>query len=229
MNPVSHPAEIPSNIDIASIVSRVLRELEAMNTKSEVDDGITIDQRLITLEDLKNVPASAKRIVVPTAAVVTPSAKDELKRRGITMLRSKANPPIAASTKPSKAVRDRSPFRRVHLLHDETIDSGVFAAVSKQVTARGIRLCDQATVTVTLSTRPATVVYRSIAAHTSAVSINRIDDILRFKHELRPTVYILDALHLPLIAMVNAVVQIARRHETSTQVRPTITVAGGQR
>lgn len=237
----SPPAAASSQIDIESIVRRVLRELQVAQRQSIHEESATsqnahaysLDQRVITLEDLKAVPPGVKQIRVPGDAVVTPSVKDELRRGSVELLRGDAqNPhpdqPNSATDRTTRQA-SRSPYRRVHLLHDETVDAGLYAAVGKQVVSRGVRLCDQAGVTAMLSAHPATSVYRSIAANTSAVLINRLDDVVRFKNELRPSVYVLDAHHLHLIAMVNAVVQIARRSEQASFVGPTVTVAGGQR
>jgi hypothetical protein len=214
-----------AKVDIASIVRRVLRELETSVGPQASDNVFEFDQQVITLDDLKAIPASAKSIRVGLRAVITPSVRDELKSRGISVAKSAK----ATGSKPSAEVRRQLPFRRVNLQHDETVELTLFDALQKQVAARGIRLCDQAGVTAILSDRPATVVYQSIAANTSAVAINRIDDIARFNRDLRPTVLVLDVHHLPLVSLVNAVVQIARRVEKPIAGIPKITVAGGQR
>jgi len=241
MKPSLHSASERPEIDVESIVRRVVRELQASHqpilgeepARLERSDLFRFDQHVISLEDLKTIPVGAKRIQVPTSAVVTPSVQDELRHRGVELLRGdegdRDSDQAGRNGGQPSADRGRSPFRRVHLIHDETMDTGLHAAVEKQVAARGIRLCDQAGVTVTISAQPAIAVYRSIAANTSAVLINRLDDVDRFKRELRPTVYVLDSYRLNLIAMVNAVVQIARRSEQPVWVRPTVTVAGGQR
>ncbi|TWT92152.1 hypothetical protein [Neorhodopirellula pilleata] len=241
MNSSLQPTAERSEIDIESIVRRVMHEFQKGPGQSIVGDAanpsktndFSLDQRLITLEDIKAIPAGVEKIQVPAATVVTPSVRDELRHRGITLLRGDSSTHRPDSER--SAVRrtshtpSRSPYRRVRLMNDETIDAGIFAAFEKQVAVRGIRVCDQAGVTVMTSARPAVAVYRSIAASTSAVLINRLDDVDRFKLELRPTVYVLDSQHLNLTAMVNAVVQIARRSEQPISTRPAVTVAGGQR
>lgn len=212
-----------ANIDIESIVRKVMRELEAGSPSDSADGVFEFTKRVITLEDLKSIPTSAKTIRVVPRAVLTPAVVDELKLRGINVSKAESQ-----ATKPSAEVRAKLPFRRVNLQHDESIDADLFDAVEKQVSSRGIRVCDQAGVTAILSKRPATVVYQSIASNTSAVAVNRVDDVVRFKNELRPTVFVLDVHHLHTIALVDAVVSIARRVEKTIMAKPKITVAGGQ-
>lgn len=218
-------------IDIESIVRKVMQELgqgsEIETSKAKIpktsEGEFAFTQRVITLEDLKSIPSSTKTIRVPSGAVLTPSVRDELRTLGIRVTKTESS-----NTRPSAEVRTKLPFRRVNLQHDETVDAALFDAVEKQVSSRGIRLCDQAGVTAILSDRPATLVYQSIAANTSAVAINRVDDIARFKNQLRPTVFVLDIHHLHTVALVDAVMQIAHRVEKIITPRPRITVAGGQ-
>lgn len=212
-----------ANIDIESIVRKVMRELELGSTSDSAEGVFEFTQRVITLEDLKAIPTSTKTIRVGARALLTPAVRDELKILGISTSKTES-----LANKPSAEVRAKLPFRRVNLQHDETVDAALVDAVEKQIISRGIRLCDQAGVTAILSNRPATLVYQSIAANTSAVAINRIDDIVRFKNELRPTVFVLDVHHLHTVALVDAVVSIARRVEKSIVKKPKITVAGGQ-
>ena len=227
----TNPTASLASIDIESIVRKVMQELgqgsniETSNTETSktVENEFAFTQRVITLEDLKAIPSSTKTIRVPAGAVLTPSVRDELKILGIRV--SKTESP---KSKPSTEVRAKLPFRRINLQHDETVDAALFDAVEKQVSSRGIRLCDQAGVTAILSDRPATLVYQSIAANTSAVAINRVDDITRFKNQLRPTVFVLDVHHLHTVAFVDAIMQIARRAEKTITPRPRITVAVGQ-
>lgn len=229
----SNPTALPASVDIESIVRRVLRQLESLKPSSQLTNPageFTFPQRVITLQDLKSVPASIKTIQVLSNAVLTPSVRDELRARRIEIVTTGERAASdATESKSSQPQGDHSPFRRVHLRHDSTIESTLFESVKKQLIVRRIRLCDQAGVTAILSSRPATAVYKSFSETTSAVLINRVDDVERFKAELRPTVYVLDVQHLHLVAITNAIIHIARRGETPITGVPRVTVSGGLR
>jgi hypothetical protein len=131
---------------------------------------------------------------------VTPAARDELRQLGIAVVRG------AASGGNNKPQNDRR-FAAVHLRHDETVDAELFASIKRQVTVRGVRLCDQAGVTALLSARPASAVHRYVTDGHVAASVNRIDDVVRFKNELNPAIYVLDVHHLSLMSLVHVIVQ----------------------
>lgn len=191
--------------------------------KMEVDEVISeqpvetraatfvFDHRVITLSDIDGVPAAMKTIELPAGGIVTPAVRDVLRSRGITVTRTRSKPVVSQVGNSGAKTKNNSPFRPIHLQHDESIDAALLESVKKQLSIRGIKLCNRASRGVMLSSRPATAVHRCISDDVSAVSINRIDDVIRFKKELKPSVYVLDVQHLNLIALVNAIVQIARQ------------------
>jgi hypothetical protein len=213
------PAEIAPGIDIASIVRRVVHELkrmEAVEVVSQQPDAarattFVFDHRVITLSDIDGVPAAMKTIELPAGGIVTPAVRDVLRGRGITVVHATSKPVASQVGNADGKTKRSSPFRPIHLQHDESIDTNLLGSVENQLSIRGIKLCNQASRGVMLSSHPAATVYRCISDHVSAVSINRIDDVLRFKKELNPSVYVIDVQHLNLISIVNAIVQIARK------------------
>lgn len=231
--------DIRSSVDIESIVRQVvhaLKKLEVVSAQPVVARANTFvfDQRVITLDDISGVPVAMTTIEIPAGGIVTPAVRDEVKTRGITVVHAASRASGGVPGKAGSSAGIHTPFRPIHLRHDETIDSGLLESIQKQVTTRGVKLCDQASTAAMLSNRPAAAVYRCITEGVSAVLINRMDDVTRFKNELKPTVYVLDVHHLNLMSLVNAVVQIARRGNQAGvspagSLAPVVTVAGGQK
>ncbi|WP_404310473.1 hypothetical protein [Neorhodopirellula lusitana] len=221
-----------ADIDLESIVRSVLQRLQGtpVVSTSNSPNCHSLNQRMITLEDLEGLPASTTQLQLPEKCVVTPAVKDELKQRKISFVRGAIQSTGYTPAIPSNAQpKPKSPFRRVRLIHDDSVDTGLHAAVKRQLISRNVRICDEAGVTAMLSNRPSIAVYESISASTSAVLISRVDDVQRFKNELRPTVFVLDIQHLPLIALINSIVAIVKRSDATWTGVPKITVAGGQR
>ncbi len=83
--------------EIEWIVGEVVRRLQALtkspatqinNTHNNTHSSqLTLTDRLITLEALRDKLPTLKQLVVSTKAIVTPAVKDELKRHGIQLLR----------------------------------------------------------------------------------------------------------------------------------------------
>lgn len=216
MSSIHLPAERQASVDIASIVQRVLDELKRMETKKTEpetkkgsDPFYEFRHRVVTLSDLETAPAATKTIQIPAGGVLTPSVRDELRTRGIAVIRSSEKP----ATKDSNRVGS-SAVRYVSLRHDQTVsearNSGnVFESVQKQLTSRGVSHCDQARNSVVMTFRPATAMQQSIGRGVVTAMISRVSDVARFQNEIQPTCYVLDLHHLNLMSTVNAIVQIA--------------------
>jgi len=54
------------------------------------EDGLFVDSRVVTLESIAGRLNGAKQLVVAPGSLVTPSVRDELRRRGITLVRDNA-------------------------------------------------------------------------------------------------------------------------------------------
>ncbi len=178
--------------------------------------------RVIALEDLKSVPSTVNTLQVGVHAVVTPAARDELRQRGIKLSRSET-----ASTGNAAKQNVQAGSRAIHLQRDGDVSDAFYAAVKKQVTSRGVRLCSKASLSVILSSRPATTAHHESGPGRCVVSINRVDDVSRFMAELSPNVFVLDVKHLHLVAISGAITTIAKPGAAASPVRLRITVAGG--
>jgi hypothetical protein len=74
------------------IVREVLRRLQAAGVKIEAADSpavaaeLVLAERLVTLTTLDGRLRGVQRVVVPPRAVITPSARDELRDRNIELV-----------------------------------------------------------------------------------------------------------------------------------------------
>ena len=78
--------------DIDWIVKEVVRRLTNLQTATEshtdvAAEATSLRRRVITVESLPDRRSSAKRIVIPSTAIVTPAAKDEIRDRGLELVR----------------------------------------------------------------------------------------------------------------------------------------------
>lgn len=75
------------------IVSEVVRRLTAalqssgQSPASPATAELVLTDKLVTLRTLEGRLAGVKQIVVPPRAIVTPAVRDELKQRGIKLVR----------------------------------------------------------------------------------------------------------------------------------------------
>lgn len=70
-------------MDIDQLVREVLSHLNRHNGSTPTADNVTIVDRVISLELLKNQVTNSKKITVPSGAVVTPAAQDFLTENNI--------------------------------------------------------------------------------------------------------------------------------------------------
>lgn len=185
----------------------VLRRLQ--HTADEPDQSKSTDssvrswavtERLITTATLNGMPSGKQQLLVEPQAVVTPAARDELRQRGIQMVRRDAKPSRAAA----------QPSRFLRMTASGSKDSELLASLKRQLATRGVAHCDRAAKSIVLSSNPARVVYDQITQGRSAVCISRLSDVTRFTAELSFDVFVLDTEHLNLMACVNAAAAISR-------------------
>ena len=230
---VARPADsaLPdTSIDIEAIVRRVLMQLRpetasgdaSAQSEPAVPTSLSFDAGVCSLEDINTIDASIKHLQLSSRTVVTPAARDELRRRGIVTEKSAAT---------SHSGRHRSKpqpgTRAINLQCDGEVAEHLFAAVKKQVRTRGVRLCDRASVEVILSSRPATTAHQRTGPDRCVVAINRVDDVSRFIAELSPNTFVLDIAHLHLVAIATTIASIAKPTSQAFTSIPRITVAGG--
>jgi hypothetical protein len=106
--------------DIEHIVRLVLERLRAIGptpaavatgtrastsspTLSQPTGLVQLDQRLVTLEDLREHWPGMKVLELPPACIVTPAVQDELRQRGVKLQRRQANHQLAVSTQTSRS------------------------------------------------------------------------------------------------------------------------------
>ena len=170
---------------VAQLVGEVVARLKQQDTTSSND-------RVISLETIQTHQAT--QLTVASTAVVTPAARDEARRRGITIQRfdeaAKRNNP----SKPHDIIDTDQPKRA------ET--------VRDQLQRRGISL---GTATIVLSDAPAAEVHRQILSGKRATMVAAIADVPRFTAELDPQVWVLDMQRLNIPAAVNTVAKIAQQ------------------
>lgn len=72
--------------DIDWIVAEVVRRLATLSGERQSDKPTLISDKVITLETLKKYHQQTELVILPRA-IVTPAAKDELKKRNIRLIR----------------------------------------------------------------------------------------------------------------------------------------------
>ncbi|MCM2369536.1 hypothetical protein [Aporhodopirellula aestuarii] len=227
VSPTSDAPIAVADIDLESIVRRVLRELGAMENKpapAPAVGSVVIDQSVVAVADVEAIPAAVKHVELRPRAVVTPAARDELRHRGISITTQHSERSAAAGSESKPPVQPGT--RAIDLQADGDVSESLLASVKKQITLRGVRLCNRASVSVILSSRPATTAHHACGTDRCVVSINRVDDVRRFLAELSPNVFVLDVKHLHVVAITGAISAIAKP-SIQTKAGPKVTVAGG--
>ncbi|TWT73062.1 hypothetical protein [Allorhodopirellula solitaria] len=225
-------ASTNASIDIEGVVGRVLAQLrqQAAGKDSESPTSQTapgthvISGGVCSLDDIAAINASTNCVEVSARTVVTPAARDELRQRGIALTRVDAGTTAGAEVTQAKFLPGS---RAVHLQRDGSVPDQLLAAVKKQAISRGVRLCNQSSLAVILSSRPAITAHQHTGSDRCVVAINRLDDIPRFLSDLSPNTFVLDTAHLHLVALAGAIAAIARPNSGASRVNPKITVAGG--
>lgn len=90
------PTPAPTHSEIEAIVRAVLKRLHALDAAPAAaapvvavaqSGEVYLDQRLVTLADLRDRWGGLKSLIVPTRCIVTPAAQDELRQRGVVLQR----------------------------------------------------------------------------------------------------------------------------------------------
>jgi hypothetical protein len=71
--------------DIAWIVAEVVRRLQNLSGGREPPESTSLPDKVITLETLRN--HTGPQLTVTSKAIITPAARDELKKRGMKLIR----------------------------------------------------------------------------------------------------------------------------------------------
>ena len=182
----------PSMID--RLVREVIRRLMA-STNGETE---TIDEKVVSVTTIENIPEAKKRISIRPGTIVTPAARDEAKKRSITITHTttRETEQQPTTTTDSAIVDTANPERAESLV--------------AQLRRRGIA---SPSTQIILSETPARDVYEQCSRHGQrGVMVMSIADVDRFAVELSPTAWVLDMTRLNLIAATNIVAKIAQQH-----------------
>lgn len=166
---------------IAREVIRRIREAGRQTTSGAFE-------KLITIETLDRY-SGATEIVAAEGAVITPAAREEASRRGITIAFGRTNPAAGVETAPAELLENSDAF-------------------GHQLARRGISLPDG--IEMVWTDVPAGEVYRRCGNGQRAAMITELSDVDRFADELAPNAWVLDRKKLSLVAAVNVAARIAR-------------------
>ena len=95
------------------------------------DGHVVVDARLVTLASIAGRLQGAKQLVVPPGALVTPSVRDELRRKGVALVRGSAAAAVRKELAPVLLVVGLSrqdPAAAVQMLRQEGLDVQTEAA-----------------------------------------------------------------------------------------------------
>ncbi len=221
-----------ASIDLEAIVRRVLLQLRRESAIGDTESreqtsaatSFLFEAGVCSLDDVQALSASIKHLQLSARTVITPAARDELRYRGITVTKADATGDANSKQVNSEKIKVQSGSRAINLQCDGVVADHLLAAVKKQVLNRGVRLCNQSSLEVVLSSRPATTAHQRTGPDRCVVAINRVDDVQRFMAELSPNTFVLDVAHLHLVALANAIAAIAK---PTSRTIPKVTMAGG--
>ena len=94
---------------VREVLSRVANRSTSRETQCASSSDFRVEGRVVTLESLRECGDDAKRVIVASRAVVTPAVVDEIKDRGLTLVRCDSSPAFAnrAKTQAESKKRER--------------------------------------------------------------------------------------------------------------------------
>ncbi len=197
--PKGQPPHEHERID-PSLVAAISREVIArLRSATPGTTDQSIRDRIITTKTIESVTGKPTRIRISNSAVVTPAARDEARRRGISIDRTFDLHNSQDEPTPSHdltiEITDTSDPQRAQSVRDQLERRGVIRNASR----------------IVLSDHPANEVHRLCATGERAVMIGSINDVRRFADDFGPTVWVLDMKRLNLAAAANAAAQITQQ------------------
>lgn len=217
------PATAPTHSEIEVIVRAVLERLRTLEgapaapvatataTATTTTVGtvpavaqpgeIHLDQRLVTLEDLRDRWDTMKSLLVPKRCIVTPAALDELRQRGVVLHRSDGVTRQATSENPaqgSKSLLVMMPAGKKADSVSQLCHQGIEVASIGQdnnlaLTTLKNHLAEPHKLCVWSSPRPfAAARACTVFPHVAAVQLSRIEDLPLAIEQAQPNVLILD-------------------------------------
>ncbi|GAA5504786.1 hypothetical protein [Novipirellula caenicola] len=136
---------------------------------------------------------------IATKAVVTPAARDEAKRLGITITRG-------ANNETAQTEKTKQPPSAMAVTDQQNPERA--EAISQQLSRRGIQA--SASVRIVLSDSPSKDVYEICSTGRRAAVVGSIAAVDRIEKELAPQTWVLDMNTLNFVAAVNVAARILK-------------------
>lgn len=179
---------------IAAIVRKVIDRLQQSDSSCNNTPVVTANNNLVTVETIQQ--HSGSPLIVAMSAVITPAARDEAQRRGISIQRRAATK-AATNVTPAASASE-------NIIDKQDPERG--QAVRHQLGRRGVHL---GALRIVLTDQPAREVHDQVIGGNRAAMVTAIADVQRFASELSPNVWVLDMKRFNIPAAVNVVVKIA--------------------
>ncbi len=184
----------PDQAFIAAIVRKVIDRLQQAEATRSSTPLVIANSNVVTVETIQQ--HSGTPLIVAMSAVITPAARDEARRRGISIER-RAGTTAATNVTPAAATGD-------NIIDSQDADRA--HAVRHQLSRRGVHL---GAMRIVLTDQPAREVHDQVIAGNRAAMVTAIADVQRFASELSPNVWVLDMKRFNIPAAVNVAVKIA--------------------
>lgn len=210
------PATAPTDSEIEVIVRAVLERLRTLEVAPAATATTTpvatapvvaqpgevhLDQRLVTLEDLRERWDTMKSLLVPKRCIVTPAAVDELRQRGVVLQRSDGVTKQVTSAQleqGSKSLLVMMPAGKKaesvsRLCHQGIETAAIGPDNNLTLTTLKNHLAEPHKLCLWSSPRPfAAARACAVFPHVAAVQLSRIEDLSLAMEQAQPNVLILD-------------------------------------
>ena len=194
---------VPSGVRVEQIVAEVLRRLELTGASAEA--SFQLPAGVVSLEQIEQIPSGVTEVSVSPQSVLTPSARDALRERGLRIQCAGSTSPSEASSNSKSQRRQNQPIRLSVILSDPSVESGLVA----QVQRRGVTVCPKADRHVVVADAPATAAWNARRSGLFPMVVNRLSDITRFSAQAPVDCWVLDSTAMNFMAVVNAIVAAA--------------------
>lgn len=181
------------------IVRKVIARLQQSRRTTETNNtAASIVDQVVTRATIENIPGSPSQVFLAPGSVLTPSAVDAAKERGIEINRTSVLPP---AQQPLPACRQDQQI--IDPEHPQRAESVIAQLQRRGITSIGAQ--------IVLSDTPAAEIHRCISTRACrAAMVTAVSDVERFQRELRPDTWVLDMGKMNLVTAVNVVARIAQ-------------------
>lgn len=196
-------SRVEGNVQVEAIVAEVLRRLTSESATPAT--RLQLSEAVVSLEQIEQIPNAIQEIVVSPTSVVTPSARDAIRQRGLRVEGAALHSSTEPVARRTPASRKKQPIRLTVDSTDATVESGIRA----QVQRRGVKLCPKSKHGVVVSDKPATAAWNAQKSGWFPVVVNRLSDIGRFAGQAPIDCWVCDSSMMNFMATVNAIVTVA--------------------